>query len=68
MENNHVTLYRKRHIPNETNNLKDDNIVKITDNLIITTWKALKPRKDIRGGASAYFLDKVDSLYKNQNS
>ena len=53
-----LKLYRKRYIPNESILLKDDNILFADDKLIITSWKTLKPRKDISYGYSAYFIDK----------
>ena len=46
--NNQVSLYRKRFIPCETNYLKDDKIVYMDENIIITKWDTLKPRKDIK--------------------
>lgn len=49
-----VKLYRKRFIPNETVLLKDDVILHMDDSVIITAWKALKPRKDIASGTSVY--------------
>lgn len=61
-----ISIYRKRYIPNEVNNLKDDKIIYHDDKLIITSWNALKPRKDISRGVSAYFIDKgykVSKLY-----
>lgn len=53
--NQNVKLYRKRIIPNETVLLKDDFIVSMDDSVILTSWKALKPRKDIATGISAYY-------------
>ena len=53
-----LKLYRKRYIPDESILLKDDTILFASDNLIITSWKTLKPRKDINHGYSAYFIDK----------
>ena len=70
-KDNNITLYRKRHIPNETNNLKDDKILKVEDNLIITSWNALKPRKDIKRGLSVYYLDKgykISKLYDAEDN
>ena len=64
--NNQVSLYRKRFIPCETNYLKDDKIVYMDENIIITKWDTLKPRKDIKRGMSVYFLNegyKVSKLY-----
>ena len=56
--NTTIKLYRKRYIPNESILLKDDNIIFADDKLIITSWKTLKPRRDISYGYSAYFMDK----------
>ena len=49
-------LYRKRFVPMETIALKDDQILFMSEDLIITRWNTLKPRKDISGGLSAYFI------------
>ena len=59
-------LYRKRFIPNEMIYLKDDKILYQSDNLIITKWDTLKPRKDISSGISAYFIEegyKVSKIF-----
>lgn len=55
---NTLMLYRKRFIPEEIISLKDDVILVHEENLIVTKWVALHPRKDIAGGISAYYLDK----------
>lgn len=52
----HPVLYRKRLIPNECVKLKDDVIISIDEERIVTTWKTLKPRKDFDHGTSVYFL------------
>lgn len=49
---NHPALYRKRFIPDETVELKDDLILLISKDLIITSWDVLKPRRDISRGIS----------------
>lgn len=49
-------LYRKRFIPMETVALKDDKILLWQDDLIVTKWNSLKPRRDIGSGLSAYYL------------
>lgn len=51
------TLYRKRLIPNECVELKDDIIIKSTDTSVVTKWNTLHPRKDMDHGYSAYLLD-----------
>lgn len=62
-------LYRRRFIPNELIYLKDDIILLMEPNLIITKWNTLNPRKDIARGISAFYLDqgfKVSKIY-NKN-
>jgi predicted RNA-binding protein associated with RNAse of E/G family len=51
-------LYRRRFIPDELIHLKDDTILVLEPNLIITKWDTLHPRKDIARGISAFYLDK----------
>lgn len=65
------TLYRKRIIPDECVLLKDDKILYQDDNMIITGWNTLKPRKDMHHGYSCYFLKegfKVSKFYREDNS
>lgn len=50
------TLYRRRFIPDETVMLKDDVIEHMDDEVIVTRWRVLKPRKDFQMGRSCYFL------------
>ena len=60
------TLYRKRLIPEECVLLKDDEILVCNEDIIVTRWKALKPKKDLHHGYSCYFLKKgykVSKLY-----
>lgn len=64
-------LYRKRIIPNECILLKDDEILMWDDNIIVTRWKALKPKKDLHHGYSCYFLKegyKVSKFYRQDNT
>lgn len=64
--NNHVDIYRKRYIPDETNYLKDDVIVHMDKNIIVTKWDTIKKREDIKTGMSIYFLNKgykVSKMY-----
>lgn len=69
MEN--ITLYRRRLIPDETVHLKDDIVLYHDDNVIITKWKTIKPRKDMDHGFSAYLLKegiKVSKFYREDHS
>ena len=51
-------LYRKRFIPDETVCLRDDLILHFDDEMIVTSWKVLKPRSDFIRGYSCCYLDK----------
>lgn len=50
-----VLLYRKRFVPMETVLLKDDRILFLDEDRLLTSWKALKPRHDIASGISVYY-------------
>ena len=61
-------LFRRRFIPDENIELKDDMILALEPNLIITSWNVLKPRRDNSRGVSAYFIDKgikVSKVFDN---
>ena len=51
-----IQLFRRRYIPDEIKELKDDIVLSVTDDMILTKWNVLKPRKDIARGVSAYFI------------
>jgi len=61
-------LYRKRFIPNEIVNLKNDRIVYIDDCRIKTEWEVLKPRNDFASGISWYLLDRGFKISKFFNA
>ena len=54
-----IKLYRKRYIPDEIVYLANDTIAHLDDDIIVTTWKTLKPRKDFAYGTSIYLLIKT---------
>lgn len=54
MEN--VKLYRRRYIPNELIYLKNDEIVSVDYEKVITKWNVLTPRHDFTHGVSCYFI------------
>ncbi len=65
------TLYRRRFIPSELIELKDDVILVYDKDLIITRWVTLHPRRDIARGVSAFYLDKgfkVSKIYDNKDN
>ncbi len=68
---NDLKIYRKRMIPDECILLKDDMILNRTDDLIVTKWNTLKPRRDFHHGYSCYFLKlgfKISKFYREDNS
>ena len=50
------TLYRRRIIPDECILLKDDVILECNEDRIVTSWNAIRPKKDLHHGYSCYFL------------
>lgn len=66
-----VRLYRRRFIPDEKKELKDDRILFFSDDLIATAWKTFKPRADFAAGISVYYRKegwKVSKHYKLDGS
>ncbi len=62
-------IYRKRFIPFETVDISGDELIHRDDNLLVTRWKAIRPRKDIAGGISfAYIAEgvKISRFYNNE--
>lgn len=49
-------LYRRRLIPDECILLKDDVILECNEERIVTSWNAIRPKKDLHHGYSCYFL------------
>lgn len=50
-----VRLFRRRFIPDELNDLREDKILYMDEDLIITSWDTIKPRSDFASGFSAYY-------------
>ena len=50
-------LYRKRLIPSECILLKDDVILRCDDDLIVTSWNTLHPKKELHHGYSCFYLN-----------
>ncbi|MEN8907369.1 MAG: DUF402 domain-containing protein [Clostridiales bacterium] len=49
-------MFRKRFIPMEIVDMKNDELIYRSDELIITRWKPFKLRHDFKGGVSYIFL------------
>ena len=64
-------ITRRRFEPDETIVLKDDRILYMNSDYILTKWDTLTPRKDFAGGISAYYPDenwKVSLVYRSDGS
>lgn len=59
-----LTLYRKRIIPEECVLLKDDVVLQVDNDTIVTKWNALKPKKDLHHGYSCYYLNEGFKMSK----
>ncbi len=65
------TLFRKRFIPDECVELKDDIILSQTPSMIVTKWNAIRERSDLSGGYSCYYLNrgyKISKFLKSDGS
>ncbi len=62
------TLYRKRLIPMECVLLANDEILLRDKEIMVTSWKPIKPRKDIHHGYSTFWFNeglKISKFYKS---
>ena len=65
------TLYRKRLIPDECVNLKDDNIIFLDSDAIVTSWNTFRAEAEFTHGTSYYVINegfKISKFYKADNS
>lgn len=63
-------IFRKRFIPFETVDISGDELLFRSTELLITKWKAIKPRSDFYGGISYTFLNdgfKIAKFYDANN-
>ncbi len=71
MDINNLKLYRRRFIPDELKWLKDDEILRFDDELLVTRWNSLRPRQDFSGGLSVFFLKegwKVTKIFDTEGN
>lgn len=67
---NYPKLYRKRLIPSECIEL-NDTIHLYTDDIIVTSWNTIRPKKDLHHGQSCYYLKegwKISRFFKEDGS
>ncbi len=68
---NPLQIYRKRLIPSECILLKDDVVVEVSEDVVITKWDTINPKASFSHGSSCYFLKegyKVSKFYRSDNS
>lgn len=66
-----LKLYRKRIIPEECLLLKGDKIERADEEVIVTSWTTINPKKEFSHGCSCYFLKqgfKVSKFYRHDNT
>ncbi len=66
-----IRLYRKRIIPEECLLLGDDIILYADQEVILTKWHTIRPKKTLHHGTSCYFLDrgyKVSKFYDHEGN
>lgn len=60
-------LYRKRLIPEECIPLFDDVILSFQDDVLVTSWRTIRPKKNMDHGYSCYYLKegyKISKFYR----
>ncbi len=66
-----MKLFRKRLIPEEIIELKEDRIVFAGERQLVTVWNVIRPRTDFTHGCSCYFLEegfKVSQFLREDGS
>ncbi len=61
-----MKIYRKRFVPDEIVDISGDELIKRTEDLIVTKWLPIHPRDDMSGGMSwTYFKEgyKISKIY-----
>lgn len=61
-------MYRKRYIPNEIKSLENDEILYISDEVIVTKWDTFRPKKAFSKGISCTFMNKGFKISKFMDS
>ena len=51
-------LFRRRLIPEECVPLVNDSLLDHRDGVLVTSWKTIRPKKEMDHGFSCYYLDK----------
>ncbi len=65
------TMYRRRLIPNECILLNKDVILSFEGNRLVTSWNAIRPKKNLHHGISCFYFEdgiKLSKFYQEDNS
>ena len=62
------SMYRKRYIPDEIKSLEKDEILYMSDDVIVTKWDTFRPKKNFSKGISCTFVNKGFKISKFMNS
>ncbi len=65
-----IKLYRKRFIPSECILLNRDVILHLDEDILVTKWNTIRPKKVLHHGLSCYFLRegfKISKFYDKNN-
>ena len=66
-----LALYRKRLIPAECLPLPNDVILHCDEDILVTSWKTIRPKKELDHGYSCYYLEegyKISKFYRADNT
>ena len=58
------SIYRKRYIPDEIKSLEKDEILYMSDDVIVTKWDTFRPKKNFSNGISCTFVNKGFKISK----
>lgn len=58
------SVYRKRYIPDEIKSLEKDEILYMSDDVIVTKWDTFRPKKNFSNGISCTFVNKGFKISK----
>lgn len=66
-----LSLYRRRLIPEECISLPEDRILQCGNGILVTSWKTIRPKKNMDHGFSCYYLKdgyKISKFYRADDS
>lgn len=61
-------MFRKRFVPDEIKSLEKDEILYLTNDIIVTKWDTFKPKKEFTNGISCTFMNEGFKISKFMDS